>query len=114
MEKEESGRERRQIPEAFEKVWSQALLAMSTAEEEASRVMSRVADLSGWSQEEVRRHLREFSERLLAQRRDLERNVEEGVRRALLRLRVPRREELAALSSRLDDLGKRVETLSKK
>ena len=68
--------ERSTLAETFERLWSQALLAVSTAEEEASRAVQRVTAAAGWSQEEVKRHAREFTERLLGHRRDLEHNVE--------------------------------------
>lgn len=111
MEKDESTKERRPVQEVFEKVWSQALLAVSTAEEEATKVVGRLAEAAGWSPEEVKRQAREFTDRLASQRRELERGVEEGVRRTLLRLRVPRREELQALSARLEEISRRVEAL---
>ncbi|MBI3185071.1 MAG: phasin family protein [Myxococcales bacterium] len=114
MEKEESVKEKRQLPELFEKVWGQALLAVSTAEEEASRVVGKLADVAGWSQDEVKRQAKELGERLASQRRDIERSVEEGVKRALQKLRVPRREEVAALNARVEQLSKRVEALGQK
>ena len=44
---------------------------------------------------------------------EIERAVEEAVKRALAKVKVPRREELTALHARLDDLTRRVETLTK-
>ena len=46
----------------FDRVWGQALLAVSTAEDEASKVLGRVAKVAGWSQDEAERHVREFAE----------------------------------------------------
>src|SRR5260221_4006112 len=54
---------------AFEKVWGQALLAVSTAEEEAGKALGKVAEVYGWSQDEVKRHVREFADKLASQRR---------------------------------------------
>ena len=70
------------MAEAFERVWSQALLAVSTAEEEVTRTVQRVAAAAGWSQDEVKRQAREFTERLTGHRKDLEHNVEERRPRA--------------------------------
>ena len=73
MDTPESPREKRPLAETFERLWGQALLAVSTAEEEAGRVVQRVTGAAGWSQDEVRRQARELTERLVTQRRDLER-----------------------------------------
>lgn len=50
-------------------------------------------------------------ERLNQQRREVEKAVEETVRRTLARLRVPRREELAEISARLETIASRIERL---
>lgn len=107
-------RVRRGWAEAFDRVWSQALIAVSTAEEEALRVVNRVSGLAGWSQEEMKRQGRELAERLSQQRRDLERNVEDGVRSALERFKVPRRDDVQALATRLEGLARRIDALSSK
>ena len=44
---------------------------------------------------------------------DAEKQVEEAVKRALAKVRVPRHSELQALNARLDELHKRLEALSK-
>ena len=111
MDTPESSREKRPLAETFERLWGQALLAVSTAEEEAGRVVQRVTGAAGWSPDEVRRHARELTERLVSQRRDLERNVEEGVRRALGRMKLPRREELQEVSVRLERVAERIRAL---
>lgn len=111
MDSPETPREKRPLAETFERLWGQALLAVSSAEEEASRAVQRVTGAAGWSQDEVRRHARELTERLVSQRRDLERNVEEGVRRALGRMKLPRREELQEVSVRLERIAQRIQAL---
>ena len=100
--------------ETFERVWGQALVAVSAAEDEAGKVAQRVAELAGWSQDEVKRHVRDFTERLIVQRRDMEKAVEESVKRSLARLKVPRREDLETARERLDALAKRIEALTSK
>jgi polyhydroxyalkanoate synthesis regulator phasin len=69
--------------------------------------------ISGWSQDEVKRQVREYADKLTSQRRDMERKVEDTVRVALQRLRVPRKEEIVALNSRLDTLSRRIDHLNK-
>lgn len=105
--------DRRSIAEFFQQVWSQALVTVSGAEDEAAKLLAKVQGMAGWSQDEVKRQVREYAERLTSQRKDMERKVEDTVRVALHRLRVPRKEEIAQLNSRLDTLSKRIETLSK-
>lgn len=105
---------RGQAAELFEKAWSQALTAVSTAEEEASKVVARLGAAAGWSHEEAKKQVRELTERLINQRRALEREVEEGVRRALAAVRLPRRDQLQAVSERLDRLSQRIDRLSRR
>ena len=92
-------------------MWAQAVTAMSSVEDEAARVVQRAQTVAGWSQDEVRRQMNDLSERLAAQRRELEQGLEERVRTALQRLRVPRREEVQALTARVDRVAERVEKL---
>jgi polyhydroxyalkanoate synthesis regulator phasin len=114
MDKPEAPREKHLVAETFERVWSQALLAMSTAEEEVNRTLQRVASAAGWSQDEVKRHAREFTERLTGHRKELERTVEETARGALARLKLPRREELQEFEARLARLAERIDALGQR
>ena len=84
-------RDRRPVVEALERMWAQAVTAMSSVEDEAARVVQRAQTVAGWSQDEVRRQVSELAERLAAQRRELEQGLDERVRGALQRLRVPKR-----------------------
>jgi polyhydroxyalkanoate synthesis regulator phasin len=97
----------------FKEAWSQALLGLSAAEQEAEKVLGRIADAAGFTPEDVRRHARDFGQRLQAQRRDMERSIDEAVRRATGRLRFPSREEVAGLRQRVDELAARLDALSK-
>jgi polyhydroxyalkanoate synthesis regulator phasin len=45
--------------------------------------------------------------------KELEKAVEEAVRKALSKVKVPKREELQQLNARLDALAERIEALSK-
>ena len=104
-------KEKRPVLEGLERMWAQALTAVSSVEDEAARVVQKAQTVAGWSQDEVRRQVTELSQRLRAQRRELEQGVETGVRTALARLRVPRRDEVAALTAQLDRIAARVERL---
>ena len=104
-------KEKRPLSDVVERMWAQAIVAVSSVEEEAAQVVQRLQAAAGWSQDEVRRQVTEVSERLSAQRVALEKNIEEGVRRAVSRLRVPRREQIQALQTRLDRLAARLDKL---
>jgi hypothetical protein len=101
-------------PKIFERLWGQALVAVTQAEEEATKAVQRIAEAAGSGQDEVKRQVRELSERLVRQRKDLEHSVEEGVRRTLARLRVPRREEVQDIQSRLDRVAARIDALARR
>ena len=57
--------------------------------------------------------MNELTERLAAQRKELEQGLDERVRGALQRLRVPRRDEVQALTARVDRVTERLEKLER-
>ncbi|MGZ3480593.1 MAG: phasin family protein, partial [Myxococcaceae bacterium] len=81
--------------------------------DEAARVVQRAQTVAGWSQDEVRRQMGELAERLAAQRKELEQGLDERVRGTLQRLRVPRRDEVQALTARVDRVAERLEKLER-
>ncbi len=101
------------IQALFREAWSNALAGVNAAEQEAEKVLSRIADAAGLSPEEVRRQARELGGRLSAQRREVERAIDEAVHRAANKFRVPSREDLEALQKRLDAIADRVEALAR-
>jgi poly(hydroxyalkanoate) granule-associated protein len=101
------------IQEMFKEAWSHALAGVNAAEQEAEKVFNRMADAAGFSPEDVRRHAREFGERLQAQRRELEKAIDEGVKRAATRLKVPTKGDIEAIERRLEALSAKVDALGK-
>jgi polyhydroxyalkanoate synthesis regulator phasin len=101
------------IQEMFKEAWSHALAGVNAAEQEAEKVFNRVADVAGFSPEDVRRHAREFGERLQAQRKELEKAIDEGVKKAANRLQVPSKGDLDAIEQRLTALTTKVDELAK-
>jgi polyhydroxyalkanoate synthesis regulator phasin len=97
----------------FKDAWSQALVGLSAAEQEAEKVLGRIADAAGFTPDDVRRHARDFGQRLQAQRRDVERSIDEAVKKATSRLRFPSRDEVEGLRHRVDDLTARLDALAK-
>jgi polyhydroxyalkanoate synthesis regulator phasin len=101
------------IQTLFREAWSNALAGVSAAEQEAERVLARIADAAGLSAEDVRRQARDFGERLASQRREVERAMDEAVRRAANRFRIPSRDELETLQRRVETVARRVDALAK-
>jgi polyhydroxyalkanoate synthesis regulator phasin len=101
------------IQTIFKEAWSNALAGVNAAEQEAEKVIARIADAAGFSPDDVRRHAREFGERLTNQRREFERAIDDAVRRAANRFRIPTREDIESLQKRLDAVAERVDALAK-
>jgi polyhydroxyalkanoate synthesis regulator phasin len=101
------------IQELFKEAWSQALVGLNAAEAEAEKVFSRLAGAAGFTPEDVKRHAREFGERLSNQRREVERAIDDAVKRAAARFKLPTRDEVEALKKRLDQIAERVDRLAK-
>jgi polyhydroxyalkanoate synthesis regulator phasin len=95
----------------FKEAWSQALAGVNAAEHEAEKVLGRIADAAGFTPEDVRRHAREFAERLRTQRREIEKALDEAVRKAAAKVRLPSRGEVETLRQRVDALTARLEAL---
>jgi polyhydroxyalkanoate synthesis regulator phasin len=100
------------IQTLFREAWSNALAGVNAAEQEAEKVLTRIADAAGLSPEDVRRQARELGERLTTQRHEVERAIDEAVRRASNRFRIPSKEDLESLQKRLDSVAQRVDALS--
>ena len=101
------------IQSLFREAWSNALAGVNAAEQEAEKVITRIADAAGFSPEDVRRQAREFGERLTSQRREIERSIDDAVRRAANRFRVPSRDDLETLQKRLDAISERLDALAR-
>jgi poly(hydroxyalkanoate) granule-associated protein len=105
------GGERKSSQDLFKDLWSQALVTVGVAEDEVRKLLERLSEVVEIKPEDVKHYGKELSERLRTQRKDLEKSVEEGIRKALGRLKVPSREEVDALRGKLDDLSARLERL---
>ncbi len=101
------------IQTMFKEAWSNALAGVNAAEQEAEKVFTRLADVAGFSPDDVRRHARDFGERLQTQRREIEKGIDDAVRRAANRFRIPTKDDIEQLRKRLDAISERVEALAK-
>ncbi len=101
------------IEEMFKEAWSSALAGVNAAEQEAEKVLGKLADAAGFSPDDVRRHAREFGERLTSQRHEIEKAIDDAVRRTANRFRIPTQTDIEALQKRVDAVAQRVEALAK-
>jgi len=95
----------------FKEAWTQALAGVTAAEQEAEKVLGRIADAAGFTPDDVRRHARDFAERLKTQRRGIEKVVDEAVRSVSSKVRLPSRGEVETLKQRVDALSTRLDVL---
>jgi polyhydroxyalkanoate synthesis regulator phasin len=100
------------IRETFKEAWSSALAGVNAAEAEAEKVLGKLADAAGFSPDEVKRHARELGERLVTQRKDLEKAIDDAVRRTANRFRIPTQADIEALSKRVDAVSARIDALA--
>jgi polyhydroxyalkanoate synthesis regulator phasin len=100
------------VRETFKEAWAQALMGFNAAEQEAEKVISKIAGVAGFTAEDVRRHAREFAERLQLQRKEIEKAIDDAVRRAVTRFTFPSREELEELRKRVDAVASRMDALA--
>jgi poly(hydroxyalkanoate) granule-associated protein len=102
-----------ELQEMFKEAWSHALASVNAAEQEAEKMMGRLADAAGFSPDEVKRQAREFGDRLTTQRREIEKAIDDAVRRTAQRFRVPSQSDIEALRQRVEAIARRVEALAK-
>jgi len=99
------------LPTSFKEALSQARAGVRSAEQEAQKVLGRIADAAGIAPDDVRRRARALTERLQAQRREIGKTVDETVRKAAAKARLPSRDEVETLRQRVDALTVRLEAL---
>jgi polyhydroxyalkanoate synthesis regulator phasin len=75
-------------------------------------VLARLADAAGLTPDDVKHHAREFGERLTQQRREVERAIDDGVRRAAAQFKIPTRDEVESLKRRVDQIADRLEVVA--
>jgi polyhydroxyalkanoate synthesis regulator phasin len=101
------------LRDTFREAWSSALAGVNAAEAEAEKVLGKLADAAGFSPDDVKRHAREFGERLTTQRHDLERAIDDAVKRTANRFRIPTQADIEALQKRVDAVAAKVEAIAK-
>ena len=91
--------------------WGQAIVTASDATEDVQRIVGRLADWAGFVPDESRRLVSELTERLRADRAQLESTLESAIRRAVAPFRLPPRGEVLAVETRLRELEARLDRL---
>lgn len=99
------------LTERVRYVWGQALFAVSATEEEAQRVLARLAGWVEMGPEEARRLTAELTTRLQNERAEIERSLETAVRAAIRPFRLPARAELEAIEQRISRIETRIDAL---
>lgn len=94
--------------ELFKELWSQALVAVSGAEDEARRILERVATVTEVRPEDLQRFGRELSNSLRSQRTNVERSIEDVLKAALPGLHAPLAVQIGDIKARLEVLTARV------
>lgn len=107
----EKSKEKTTLSDAFREAWSLALAKVEVAEEEVGRILHRAGEAAGLHPEEFRKIAADLRARLAAQHHEFERSVDDGIHRAIGRLKVPRREDLEAIRDRVARAGERLEAL---
>jgi polyhydroxyalkanoate synthesis regulator phasin len=110
-ERDLSGDERRMVSDLLGEFWSQAVLTAGLAEDEARRLVERLARIVMLQPDDVQRYRAELTRRLSTQREQLERGIDGAVQQALSRLRLPGKSEFASLRQRVADLSSRLDRL---
>lgn len=105
---EETERQRG-VGEFVREAWSQALVAVNATEEEVSKIVGRLTNWVDFGPDEARRLRLELSERLKQERNVLEQSMETAVHRALLPFRLPSRDDIQGLQSRMTALESRLD-----
>jgi len=100
------------VRETFKEAWAHALVGLNAAEQEAEKVMARIAGAAGFTPDDVRRHARDFADRLQSQRKEIEKAIDEAVRRAMTRFTFPSRDEMDELRKRVDAIASRMDALA--
>lgn len=98
----------------FKDALSQARAGVTAAEQGAEKVLGRIADAAGLTPIDVRRHARQLSEKLTAQRRELEKTLDGAVKKATGAFRLPTRDEVAELRERVDAITARLDAMERK
>lgn len=102
------------VPEVLRETWLAALGAFSFAENEAKKIGERLSKIGIFSPKEREKILKEIRKRIEKNRKLLEAKIEEGIDKALHRLRIPTQKEIKNLQARVNALSKKVEANSKR
>jgi polyhydroxyalkanoate synthesis regulator phasin len=102
-------KDKKPLQEMLRETWMNALGVLHTAEGELSRVAARWIDLLGKPKEGAQQWAQDLQQRMRRNREVFEQKVEEGVRTAAERVRVPLVHEVSVLRARVEKLSERID-----
>ena len=102
------------VPDLLRETWAAAHGLANEAEAEANRLLERLGEVANLPKAEAERLLTQSRDYFVKSRSLLEKRLETEVRAHLSRLRVPSRQEVAALASTLDGLEARIATIERR
>ncbi len=99
--------------ELVTKLRTESIGAINKAEKEVNVIVGRLVERGKLTQAEGQRIYTDLSNRFRTGRDELEKRLETGSRKALDRLNIPSKTEVDQLSSRINNLSRKVATLKK-
>lgn len=106
--------EKKPLPEMLRETWAAAFSALTTTiEGETRKVVDKLSHLGNLSQEETSRLVGDLKAIVKKNREELELRVEDAVKKAVERLKIPTQEEVESMRERVEVLSRRVEQLSR-
>ena len=93
----------------IQRAWRETVGAYATEEGATRNLVQRLVDFGAVSRDESANMLVDFKKRIDQNRKELDRRVDESIKRATERLTIPTPAELEKLRARVAELEKRVE-----
>jgi polyhydroxyalkanoate synthesis regulator phasin len=107
------GEAKRNLGDALKGAWQQALASVNAAEEETKKLLGRVSEWVEVGPDEAKKVARDLAERLQRQRGELEKSLEDAVKRAMARFHLPNKDEVAGLAARIEKIAERLEQIER-
>lgn len=98
----------------IQRAWRETVGAYATEEGATRNLVARLVDFGAVSRDESANLLVEFKKRIEQNRKELDRRVDESIKRATERLTIPTPAEIEKLRARVADLEARVEQAEKR
>lgn len=111
---EEGGDDRAGFVSRIQRAWRETVGTYATEERATRNLVQRLVDFGAVSRDESANMLVEFKKRIEQNRKELDRRVDESIKRATERLTIPTPAELEKLRARVAELEQRVESAERR